>query len=197
MKRLLLITAFSVAMLPALAQVTTTTPQTSSATAATSIAAGNWLVGGSVGSLGFNFSTETFNINIAPQAGYFVNNRTAIGAQVILGLSAYDGGNTVNYGVTPFIRYYLPEGSSPTGRWFGQVNAGIAGSSMKDSQQDEPVSLLLGAQAGYAHFVVRNVALEGTLGYNYTKADINTGGGISGLGVALGFQIYLPGRRNR
>ena len=67
-----------------------------------------------------------------------------------------------------------------------------------NDEGDKPVSLLLGASGGYAHFVTRTVALEGLLSYNFTKADISgSGGGISGLGLGLGFQIYLPGRANR
>src|SRR5690606_39001141 len=183
------------AVFTASAQVTT--PQTSEPAANSAIRQGNWIVGGSIGSTGFNFSTETFNLNVNPQAGYFVDDNIAVGAQAIIGLSAYDGGHAFNYGISPFVRYYFPEGASATGRWFGEANVGFAGSSYKDSEQDQPVSLLLGIKAGYAHFVASNVALETTLGYTYSKADINASSGVSGLGVGLGFQIYLPGKRNR
>lgn len=51
--------------------------------------------------------------------------------------------------------------------------------------------MALGANLGYAHFITRTVALEATVGYNYTKSNVNLGEKASGLGVGLGFQIYL------
>jgi hypothetical protein len=200
MKRLLLlIAACLTSILTVSAQVTpTTTPQTSSPSAGTAIRTGNWLVGGSVGSTNFNFETETFNISLNPRAGYFISDRLAIGALVTLGLDAYNGGTNFQYGIGPFARYYFPEGGSPTNRWFGEANVGIAGSHREDSDEDNPVSLQLGVAAGYAHFITPSVALEGMLGYTYSEADINSDtGGSSGIGLTLGFQVYLPGRRNR
>ncbi|WP_374166842.1 hypothetical protein [Arcticibacter sp. MXS-1] len=180
---------------PVLSQVTT--PQTSSPSQATAISRGNWMVGAGLGSSNYNFESENFNLTLTPKAAYFVSDNIAVGAGITLGLDAYDGGSTFEYGVAPLIRYYFPEGATPTSRWFAEGNVGIAGSHMKDSDDDEPVSLLLGISGGYTHFITPSVALEATLGYNYTKADINQGAGISGLGLGFGFQIYLPGRRSR
>jgi hypothetical protein len=192
MKRLLLLTGMLSVMLIATAQEVTT-PQTSSPAAAEAISAGNWLIGGTIGSTNFNFETETFALNVQPRAGYFISDRVAIGALVSLGLNAAEGDTDFLYGIAPFVRYYFPEGASPTGRWFGEASGGIAGASGEDSN---PVSLTLGASAGYAHFISRTVALEGILGYTYNEADINSSGsGSSGIGISVGFQIYLPGRR--
>ncbi|MDX5438397.1 MAG: hypothetical protein LPK03_14425, partial [Pontibacter sp.] len=118
----------------------------------------------------------------------------AIGTEVQLGLDIYDGGETFRYGLTPFARYYFPEGAAPTHRWFGEALAGIAGSSEEDSEGDKVFSAVLGLRAGYAHFVAQNVALEAILGYTRTSADISVGQGSSGLNLALGLQVYLPGR---
>ncbi len=155
------------------------------------------MVGGSLGSTGYNFDTETFSINVNPSAAYFVKDNIALGAAVGLGLNAYDGGSSVNYSITPMIRYYFPEGATPTGRWFGEGVAGIGGSHTKNNDNDEPVSVVLGIAGGYNHFITRSVALEAKLGYTYSKADIDAKSGISGLGVSVGFQIFLPGRGNR
>lgn len=165
-------------------------PQTSAPVAGDAISAGNWIVGGSLGSLGFNFDTETFRVDLQPSAGYFVSDQLVIGAMTIVGLTAYDGGTNFRYGLAPLLRYYFPEGARASGRWFGEANLGIAGSSLKDNPSDENFSFLFGVKAGYAHFVGRNVALEGTIGYIDTEADIAG----SGLALGLGFQIYLPGR---
>lgn len=176
------------------AQVITTTPQTSANVGDAPIRAGNWMAGGSIGTTGFNFSTETFQLRVDPKLGYFIRDNIAIGGQGTIDLSFYKGGSTIGYGIAPFIRYYFPETATRTGRWFGEGSVGINGSHKKDSEEDLPMSLKLGIRGGYSHFVARNVAIEGTLGYEFTRADISSASGSSGLGLAFGFQIYLPGR---
>lgn len=173
------------------AQRVETTPQTSANVGLTPIKQGNWMVGGSIGNIGYSFEGDQFNINLNPRAGYFITDGLAIGAQASLGFTAIKGDDNVyNYGISPFVRYYFPGGASASGRFFGQGDVGIAG-----SQPGSDVSLALGANVGYAHFITQTVALEVMTGYNYSKANVNSGGGQSGLGVAVGFQIYLPGKR--
>lgn len=174
-----------------------TLPPTSAPVAIEAIQAGNWMVGGSLGSAAFNLSTGTFQLNLQPSAGYFISNQIALGSQAILGLTAYEGGTNFTYGLAPFGRYYFREGARASGRWFGEVTAGISGSSLVDSESDDVFSLLFGLGVGYAHFVGENVALEGKAGYTFTEADIVNSTISSGLGITLGFQIYLPGRQNR
>lgn len=173
------------------AQVNPTTPQHSANVGMSPIRQGNWMVGGSVGNIGYSFESEAFGISLMPRAGYFVTDGIAIGAQVDLSLTAISGqDNAFNYGIAPFVRYYFPQGSSATGRFFGQGDIGIGGSNVGND-----VSLLLGLNAGYAHFITQTVALEVMAGYNYRKADLSASSGQNGLGVSLGFQIYLPGQR--
>lgn len=165
-------------------------PQVESAVGVTPIQEGNWLVGGSIGSLGYGFETKVFNITLAPKAGYFVSDGIAVGLSLPVGFETNKGGeNYFSYGVTPFARYYFPEGSSATGRFFGELNAGVAGNNGGDD-----VAFAFGANLGYAHFVTNSVALEVTAGYNKSggASSVNA---QSGLGVAVGFQIYLPGQR--
>ncbi|MGE8292223.1 hypothetical protein D3C87_886710 [compost metagenome] len=177
--------------LQANAQKIETTPQMSSDVGVEPIRQGNWMVGGSIGSLGYSFEGKSFNAALQPRAGYFVSDGLAIGAQANLGLRTQkDADNEWTYGIAPFVRYYFPQGGSSTGRFFGQGDVGISGSSVGKS-----AALALGANVGYAHFITRTVALEATFGYNYSKASINTGTGASGLGVGVGFQIYLPGKK--
>ena|SRR5690554_5788215 len=168
-----------------------TTPQTRSEVGTTPIQRGNWMVGGSLGSLGYSFEGDAFNLNINPRAGYFVSDGIAVGASLNLGLIAVaDQDNEWTYGVDPFIRYYVPEGSSSTGRFFGQGEVGIAGSSAGSD-----ATLAFGLGLGYAHFITPTVALEAVAGYNYSKANNANAASQSGLGLSLGFQIYLPGQR--
>ncbi len=168
-------------------------PQTTSRSASSAIQKGNWMVGGDIGSIGFNFKTDVFNLDVVPNAAYFFSDNAAIGAQVQLGLTAYDGGTNFRYGLTPFARYYFPEGATPTHRWFGEARAGIAGSSTKNSDKDAVLSSVYGVGAGYSHFISSNVALEGILRLTRSHADIDVGSGTSGLSFGVGLQIFLPG----
>lgn len=192
MKKIILSLGMAVGLLAtAEAQSIETTPQSTADVGMTPIKQGNWMVGGSVGNLGYSFEGKAFNIQVNPRAGYFISDGLAIGAQASLGFTAVkDLDNEWNYGIAPFVRYYLPGGASASGRFFTQGDIGIAGSS-----KGSDVSLALGANIGYAHFITKTVALEATLGYNYTKANVNLGDKATGLGVGVGFQIYLPGKK--
>ncbi|MGO1520604.1 MAG: hypothetical protein ACTHZ1_04495 [Sphingobacterium sp.] len=190
MKNLLLTIALSLGCLSYSSAQVKTVPQHSADVGMAPIQQGNWMVGGSIGSLGYSFEAESFNIQVSPRAGYFVSDGVAIGAQANLGFtSVKDAPNDWGYGIAPFVRYYFPGGASATGRFFGQGDVGIAGSSAGDD-----VSLNVGVNAGYSHFITQTVALEAMLGYNYSKANISSASDrASGLGVSVGFQIFLPG----
>lgn len=201
MKRLLLLTLiFSFLTVGAFAQVTDEIldrrPQTTAPVAGDAVQQGNWLIGASIGNIGHNFKSETFTFDINPRAGYFISDNAVIGAQTQLGLSIYDGGESFRYGLTPFVRYYFPEGAAPTHRWFGEAVLGFAGSSEEDSEGDAVFSRVYGVSAGYAHFVASNVALEGMLNLIRSNANVELGGNNTGLSISLGLQIYLPGRNN-
>lgn len=192
MKKIILSLGMALGLLVTVqAQNIATTPQSSADVGKAPIQKGNWMVGGSVGNLGYSFEGKAFNIQVNPRAGYFIADGLAVGAQATLGFTAVkDIDNEWNYGIAPFVRYYFPEGASASGRFFTQGDIGIAGSSAGSD-----VSLALGANVGYAHFITKTVALEATLGYNYSKANVNLGDKATGLGVGVGFQIYLPGKK--
>lgn len=170
-----------------------TKPQTSENVGSKPIQKGNWIVGGSIGSTGYSFEGETFDLTLSPKAGYFVSDGVAVGLDLTAGIVA--GSNrkpSWQYGVMPFARYYFPEGASSTGRFFGEGKIGIAGEAYSG---DSETSFAFGINAGYAHFITKTVALEGTFGYNYSKANVSGADSQSGLGIAVGFQIYLPGKK--
>lgn len=171
-------------------------PKLSEEAAASAIQKRNWLVGTSIGDLSYNFDTETFTFGIFPRAGYFVSDNAVLGSEAQLSLVAFDGGEIFTYGITPFARYYFPEGARATGRFFGEAVFGIAGSSIEDSDEDAIVSTVWGLRGGYAHFISNTVAIEGTLGYVNTTADIDVGNSESGLSIALGFNLYLQSKAN-
>lgn len=200
MKRIFLLTSFMLATLftaygqdePAVAL-----PPTSAPVADEALERGNWVVGGGLGSIGLNFSTGTFALNLIPHAGYFVADNFVLGAQTNVALSSHDGGTDFAYSIAPFVRYYFGAGGRASGRFFGELGAGLAGSALADNTDDSGFSGLLNLRAGYAHFITRNVAIEGSAGYNLTNADLRSVTSVSGLGLVFGFQIYLPGSRNR
>lgn len=191
MKRVFLLSALFLAGVFAVNAQEVNRPQTSANVGMTPIQKGNWIVGGSIGDLGYSFEGETFQIGLAPTAGYFISDGFAIGLQPSVSLRTVKGGDNIwGYGISPFVRYYLPQGSSATGRFFGHGNIGIAG-----SHPGSGADIDFGVNIGYAHFIAQNVALEAMAGYNYSKATVEGSQKHTGLGISLGFQIYLPGQR--
>lgn len=91
----------------------------------------------------------------------------------------------------PFALYYFPERASSTGRFFGQLELGVTGA---ESGGVSDSSFGFGINAGYVHFISNSVALEFMGGYNYSKSNHSTAQAQNGLGIAVGFQIYLPGK---
>ena len=164
-------------------------PKLSEKVGATPIKKGNWIVGGALGSTGYSFEDESFNINISPRAGYFISDGIAVGLELGTGFTTHKKPlkNEWNYKVMPFVRYYFPEGASETGRFFGQGGIGISGTDGSTSE----TSFAFSINAGYSHFVSRNVALEAIVGYNYSKSNQANATAQNGLGIAFGFQIFL------
>lgn len=168
-------------------------PQMSESVGMVPVQKGNWMVGGSLGSMGYSFEGKSFNVNINPRAGYFVSDGIAVGLSLNGGFQSVKEGDDIwTYGVAPFVRYFFPEGSSATGRFFGQGEVGIAG-----ANNGSDVTFAAGVGLGYAHFITRSVALEAVVGYNYSKANNASAQAQNGLGFNLGFQIYLPGQGNK
>src|SRR5690625_2332433 len=111
MKKLVTLAIFAIGGFGILNAQEISKPQTTAQVGSTPIQKGNWIVGGSVGSVGYSFEGETFNVNLMPQAGYFISDGVAIGLTAGGGLQTVkDGDNIWNYKVAPFVRYYFPEG---------------------------------------------------------------------------------------
>ncbi|KUF40193.1 outer membrane beta-barrel protein [Myroides marinus] len=190
MKKITLLAALLVAgITTANAQVNVETPKLSAKVGTTPIKKGNWMVGASVGSMGYSFEDKSFNLNINPSAGYFISDGFAVGLEVGAGVTTHKKPvkDDWNYKVMPFARYYFPEGASATGRFFGQGAVGISGTENATSK----TSFAFDIKGGYSHFVSRNVALEATVGYNYSKSSVADAKSQNGIGLAVGFQIFL------
>jgi outer membrane protein len=168
---------------------------------------GRMLVGGS---LGFSMTSskdpdgggvnekDTY-FSLAPQLGWFVVNRLAVGANVDLsfykttseanGQSSSTSGTGVQ--VEPFIRYYLQPGIF----FQGQVGAGtVKYKSSGDvfNPVDGTFNITSWAlSAGYAYFLNDHVAIEPILGYSSQVYHMDTQFTNSGLSLRIGLQLYL------
>lgn len=112
MKKITLITALLLAgMTVAQAQngKLVETPKLSEKVGATPIKQGNWIIGGVIGSTGYSFEDESFNINISPRAGYFISDGIAVGLELGTGFATHKKPlkNEWSYKVMPFVRYYF------------------------------------------------------------------------------------------
>lgn len=150
---------------------------------------GTWMIGTNVANIDYLFDSETFNLNLLPQAGYFVSDNIAVGAQANLGIISGGGETITTYGIGPFVRGYF--GGTEKAKFFAQGNVAYSGVSdgVSSNQFDAGVAL------GHAWFLNKHVAFETALAYSYVKQeDVD---GQSGLGLRLGFQIHLPGKKAR
>lgn len=136
---------------------------------------------------------------LMPSVGKFVSDRVALGATVPIGYgrssSRYYGGTsrsrTLELGLVPWLRYYLPTTSKH--QFFGELGAGAALNSYRSNGNDSRnnVYLLANLGVGYTYFVAPAVGLEAVLAY-----DVNGGTseafGSTALSLRLGIRAYLP-----
>lgn len=153
---------------------------------------GNWMLGGQVANFQF---TNGLNVNLSPQAGYFLKDNWAVGAK--LGINVYSpkgvSGVQTNWNLGAFTRYYLGKNDVNTllknGRFFGEATVGFGG--YNSSYASSTNGAQLGIGAGYAYFITKNVSLDALLKFDATVgAGSSSGNGNFGLNV--GFQIFLP-----
>lgn len=148
--------------------------------------------------------TQTItNFSIAPQFGYFVIDRLAVGAAFELGVannkskSSPSNISNTTLQLSPFVRYYLPvnvffEGQFGLGTTKTSGKNG-AGNTVEGRENVQSWSLA----AGYAIMINESVAIEPMLGYGsvrYADPDADNDYRVlyPGLFLQVGFQIYLP-----
>ena len=158
---------------------------------------------GTNGLFGFNLGLNEdsgYNIGISPKAGYFLSDNFVVGAVVNLGYSNSAGdddatANTTVYGVQAFGRFYLSPADVelsdevPTGQFFVETQAGIAGVNVEDGPTTN--GFAFGFGPGYSLFLNQSVALEASVKYNGLVGGGNTTYQHS-LGINLGVQVFLP-----
>jgi hypothetical protein len=158
---------------------------------------------GTNGLFGFNLGLNEdsgYNIGISPKAGYFLSDNFVVGAVVNLGYSNSAGdddatANTTVYGVQALGRFYLSPADVelsdevPTGQFFVETQAGIAGVNVEDGPTTN--GFAFGFGPGYSLFLNQSVALEASVKYNGLVGGGNTTYQHS-LGINLGVQVFLP-----
>ncbi len=168
---------------------------------------GYYMIGGDIGNISADLQKggSTFGIGVTPKAAWFIQDNFAIGGQVGLGYKTQKhAGNTLTYNIGPFARYYFGKDqmsdvniNTPKHvRFFGEANAGFAGSNTKIPGQDAATTngFNVGVGPGVAFFVNENIALEALAKYDLTLG-FGTTPTINHINVGVGFQIYLPGSR--
>ena len=133
----------------------------------------------------FRSGDDSFNFSLSPNAGYFINDKIAIGGEVLLDISTSGGSSDVTYGLLPFLRYYFSQ-PSETLYLFGVGQIGILGFG-GDQASQAGYTLLVGP--GIDIMISPSVAVEGILGLRYTKIGDNSG--ATTLGVRFGIQVFL------
>lgn len=150
---------------------------------------GSWLVGVN-SSLGFNSVSfdgdvdkrNSFNIN--GSSGYFLMDNLSAGLGFGYASTKQGSAKNSSFSIGPFVRYYLKENII--------LGASFSTSSLKSNDGQDEIKTnfsTLGFEAGYAIWLVDNIAIEPRLHYGINSGD--DGINNSTLGLHLGFSIYL------
>lgn len=142
------------------------------------------------------------NVSLFPRVGYFINDNFLLGTTVNFryqsnrytsysdnSIKSGDGvARNGSLGLSPFVRYYFTQ--NPKNRLYGQLGGGIdiaiIGNNESTSYRDngdkfgtnkttsEGQNISGEALFGLNHFFTNNVALNLSIGYNYSKRSQNT-----------------------
>lgn len=158
---------------------------------------GNVLVGGTFTNLQLGLNApNVFNLNITPQAAWFILDNVALGGYVNLGIqSAKKSNTTTSYGVGALGRYYTGSDVAVLrhGRIFGEATLGIGGTNVS-SGGGNTNGLDFSAGPGFAYFITPSIGLETLLKFN-GLAGFGSQNFQSKLNLSFGLQVYLPGKR--
>lgn len=140
---------------------------------------------------------NTYNFAIQPKVGYFLYDNVAVGAALELGLLTKPADQTINYGVTPFVRIFVGKERvrevPRRAKFFLEGGIGIGGANHRyDDAGGNKVTVTTNGPVFYLSpgldfFLSNNVAFETAFEYRFIGGtpDVNR------LGINLGFQIFL------
>jgi len=158
---------------------------------------GNIMMGANLSDISFGLDKpNTFRLSVNPKAAYFVQDGIAFGLDVSFGLASTKGmGTDIRYGVGGLARYYADRRIYEVvknGLFFGEATAGISGVNSAAGVNTNGLGFSMGP--GYSYFITNSIGLEALLKYHGVLGFGNSVYGHS-LGLSIGFQIYLPGRK--
>lgn len=164
-----------------------------SLTANSQITKGNWIVGGN-GSFSYSeskahenvSSTKAYNINLAPNIGYFIFDKFSIGSKISFINSNFksDQGDSKfnNTEIGPFARYYFLKIEN-SGNVF--IEPSYTFNISKNSTKNSTMSF----KVGYCYFLNSSVGFETSISYMLNKYENSPTNNTLLLGI--GFQIHL------
>ena len=168
---------------------------TSAVFAQANINKGDWMLGGNASFSsqkykGYEGSTTSFELT--PDAGYFFIDQLAGGLSFAYASSKSTGEDALSaYAIAPFVRYYFLPATQ-------KVNVFAQGAYLFGSVPvlDESVNTEGYAfSAGPSVFLSPSTALEVSLSYSSLGGDAYLGTRSNTLGIQVGFQIHLAGKK--
>lgn len=168
------------------------------------ITQGNWMVGGSIGFSSTAYNSDAggqnsgFNLNIAPDIGYFITDKFVSGIRVgfnkqgskstssVIGTSVYNSYTDANFGA--FLRYYFLD----TEKQFNLLVDGayqygfVASSPSNQSNNKHTFSI----NAGPVVYFNSSVGLEFLIGYT-SQEYVGFKGNNNTVQVSLGLHFHL------
>lgn len=171
-------------------------------------------IGANLGNLSYATAKQQptrYSVALYPTAGVFVANNVLLGAALgiaherykIKNVSGFTGYSAWEYGLTPFVRLYLPGAGAH--RFFGQLQAGVSRYTYRENLYRPSIGGpndvrstdtygMAAAALGYNYFLTPGAALEVTAGYtrnftdtyNVSKGEFN---------IRAGFSVFLSSKQ--
>lgn len=162
------------------------------------IAKGSKMVGGT----GFGeIRSEGFHGALHPNLGFFLTDHLALGTGIVFSYGRYSSSRTASGHLSPFFRYYV--GKSAT-RVFAMGDIGLGRYSYYRKPDDwypevreTSSSIIPRLGLGLTHLLTEQVGLEVVVRYQWPKYYNSQIVSENSIYLSLGFQVYLPGKRNR
>lgn len=146
----------------------------------------DWMVGGN-----FRLNTADNNTQIAftPNAGLFIIDNLAVGANFSLSYEKSGNNKYTAFGVGPFARYYFTtESQTIRPIVHGSFNYQSRKTTIANvSSTNNGINYFLGG--GAAAFISPTVSIDALMGYDHTKYSNTDGNG--GFAFNIGFQVYI------
>ncbi len=159
---------------------------------------GTWMAGGSLSlsntlQIQGNNNSTTTQLNLSPQAGYFLHPRFALTLGADFSTTRFASGRSNSFSIQPGARFYVYKGlfaSAQAG--FGRVSTTLDGA---PGTSNNNVVLYEGG-LGYSLFLNKYVAIEPALVYrsaNFEQTGANTSftGATKQFNFSIGFRIFL------